>query len=92
MTSVCDTPLAVAVRVTNCVVRTDNAVAAKLTEVEPTATVTDAGTLRTLLLLERATTVGLVAVALKETVHDSVVRMISVCVAHEILLRAGVAA
>ena len=60
--------------------------------VAPMATVTEAGTVKAVLLLESATTVGLVAAALRDTVHASVVGPVNVCVPHEMLLNTGVAA
>ncbi len=76
---------------TNSLAVTVDALALKLTEVEPAATVTEAGTCRTMLLLESVTTVGLTAAALKYTEHVSVAGPVNVCVPHETLLSVGVA-
>ena len=77
---------------TDCVVETADATALKPVLVAPAAIVTEAGTVKALLLLESATTVGLLAAVLKYTEHPSVVAPVSVCVPHEILLKTGVAA
>jgi hypothetical protein len=82
--SVCDTPSAVAVSVAFAAVVTADAVALKAALVEPSATLTEAGTFNALLLLESVTTVWLVAAALRDTEHESVVGPVNVCFPHEI--------
>ena len=77
---------------TDCAVVTADAFAVKPTLVAPVATVTEAGTVRALLLLESVTTIGLVAAALRDTEHASDVGPVNVCVPHAILLNTGVAA
>jgi hypothetical protein len=65
ITSVCETPSADAVRVTDCSADTAEAVAVKPAEVEPLATVTVAGTCREPLLLESDTGIALIAAPLR---------------------------
>ena len=67
------TPLSDAVRVTASVDDTAEAEALKLAVVAPEATVTVAGIVKSLVLLERDTTTGLDGGALRETEHDVVV-------------------
>jgi len=57
---------------------TADTVALKAALVEPAATVTEAGTVNALVLLESATTVWLVAAALRYTEHESVVGPVNV--------------
>jgi hypothetical protein len=57
ITFVCDTPSAVAVKVTFFETETVVAVTLNVAEVPPVATVTDDGAFRALLLLESATTI-----------------------------------
>jgi hypothetical protein len=79
--SICDTPSAVAVSFAFSGLLTANAVALKPTFVSPAGTFTEAGTFKSLLLLESVTTVWLPAAA-----HASVVGPLNVCFSHEILL------
>lgn len=69
MTSVCETPPALAVSVTDCVLLTVDTTALNPVVVAPVRTVTADGTETNWLSLERLTTNGLVAGALKVTVH-----------------------
>lgn len=85
-TSVSLTPLDVAVNVTDCVVVTADAVAVNPALDAPAATVRVLGTCRAVLLLDKVTTVELVAAPLKFTEHASVVGPVKVWVPHEILL------
>jgi hypothetical protein len=65
-------PLALAVRVAVAALLTEETVAVKLAEVEPAATVTEAGTLTALLLLARLTaSPPVVAAVFSETVQLS---------------------
>jgi hypothetical protein len=64
-------------------VLTAEAVTLKAAEAAPVATVTDPGACSALLLLERVTTTGLVAAALKVTEQDLVCAPVSDCVPHE---------
>ncbi len=90
--SICDTPLAVAVSVTVCLVLMADAVTLKAALVAPAATFTEAGGCSALLLLESVTTVWLVAAALRYTEHAVVAGPVNVCVAHESLLNVATGA
>jgi glutaminase len=72
ITSVCDTPSAVAVSVAFFEAVTADAVTLKVAEVSPFDTVSEAGVRSALLLLDSITTVLLVAAALRDTEHDAV--------------------
>jgi hypothetical protein len=69
-----------------------DAVTVKFALVEPAAMFTEAGDCSALLLLERATTVWLVAVTLSETEHAVVVGPVNFCVAHDSWLSVAVGA
>jgi hypothetical protein len=83
ITSVCDTPSDVAVSVAFCEALTADAVTLKVAEVAPAATVTEAGALRAVLLLDRVTTKGLVAAALRDTEQVLICAPVSDWVPHE---------
>ncbi len=91
ITSVCDTPSAVAVSVAFFEVVTADAVTLKVAEVPPWGTVTEAGACSELLLLDRFTTVWLVAASLRSTEQALVCAPVSDCVPQEILLSVGAA-
>jgi hypothetical protein len=87
-----DTPLAVAVRVTVCVVVTAEAVAVKAAVVDPLDAVTDAGTVTALLLLLRfIVRPPLVAAEVRVTVQASVAAPVSELLAQEMALGTGAA-
>jgi hypothetical protein len=83
ITSVCDTPSAVAVSVAFCEALTADVATLKVAEVPPAATVTEAGARSALLLLDSVTTNWLVAAALRDTVQVLVCAPVSDCVPHE---------
>jgi hypothetical protein len=85
-----DTPLAVAVRVALCAVVTAEAVAVKPADVAPLATVTDAGTVTALLLLDRFTaSPPLPAAEVSVTVQASVAAPVSALPVQESPLSEG---
>jgi hypothetical protein len=86
---VLETPPAVAVSVAVCAVFTAVAVAVKGALEDPAATVTEAGTVTALLLLDRLTTVALVPAAVSVTVHASVAAPVSQALLHETPLNCG---
>lgn len=86
---VVDAPPAVAVRVAVCAVLTAAAAAVNPALEAPPATVTDAGTVTTLLLLVRLTTVAFVADEDSITVHASVPAPVSDALLHETALTAA---
>ena len=93
MANVFDTPLAVAVSVTDCAVVTADAVAVNDALVAPEATVTDAGTATAELLLASDTVIPLLgAAAVSVTVHASVAAPVSELLLHDTALSAAVGA
>jgi hypothetical protein len=83
------TPPAVAVSVTVCAVVTADADAVNGALVAPAATVTDAGTVTALLLLDKFTVSALTAAAASVTVHASVSAPVSNALLHETPPSAG---
>ncbi len=86
---VAETPFAVAVSVAVCAVLTAVAVAVNGALEAPAATVTDPGTVTTLLLLARFTVIGLAAAAVSVTEQVSVPAPVTEAPLHETALNAG---
>jgi hypothetical protein len=83
ITSICDTPSAVAVSVAFCEALTADAVTLKAAEVPPLGTATEAGARSELLLLDSFTTAWLVAAPLRDTKQVSLCAPVIECVPHE---------